>query len=315
MRFAWRPVLFGVLFLLGLSRAPISHNANAQTTGAVAEAQKPLYARLAWRRTSPSDLELGGDIYGLLPHEARNARYITREQLLALPQISYTVTNDANFNGPTEITGVALDELLKALTPNPQVALVVAICSDKYETHYSQSYMEAHHPVLVLKIDGKDPAEWPKFPESGVYMGPYLISSPDFKPSFTILSHDDEPQIPWGVVRLEIRSEARAFDPIKPHGPAATTQAVQDGYRIAQQNCLRCHNSGDTGGTKAQRPWGVLATWATASPEFFAAYIHDPTSKNPKSQMPAFPNYDAPTLDALTKYFQTFADDTKSGKP
>jgi mono/diheme cytochrome c family protein len=298
------PVVLGALRL---------HNANAQTTGAVAAAQKPLYARLAWRRTAPTDLELDGDIPGATREQSK--RYITREQLLALPQVSYTVTNDANFNGPTQISGVALDELVHALAANSESDIAVAICSDGYATHYDHTYIAAHRPVLVLKINGKDPADWPKFRENGAYMGPYLISSPDFKPSFKILSHEDEPQIPWGVVRLEIQSEGRVFDPIKPHGPASNTQAVQDGYRIAQQNCFRCHNSGDEGGTKAQRPWTVLSTWATASPEYFAAYIHDPKSKNPKSQMQAFPNYDVATINALTKYFQLFSDHAKSGKP
>jgi mono/diheme cytochrome c family protein len=90
---------------------------------------------------------------------------------------------------------------------------------------------------------------------------------------------------------------------------------VQDGFRIAQQNCFRCHNSGAEGGTKAQRPWTVLSTWATASPDYFKAYIRDPKSKNPKSQMQSFPNYDAATLNALTKYFQSFSNDGKSTKP
>jgi hypothetical protein len=59
----------------------------------------------------------------------------------------------------------------------------------------------------------------------------------------------------------------------------------------------------------------VLTTWATASPEYFQAYIRDPQSKNPKSQMQAFPDYDAATLAALTKYFQSFSGNAKSGKP
>jgi mono/diheme cytochrome c family protein len=312
MKLPWRLVLCGVLTLSGLLGVLNLHNVKAQTTGAVAAAQKPLYARLAWKRTSPSDLEIGGDLLGTPAH---GTRYATREQLLALPQVSYTVTNDANFRGPTEISGVALDELLRALNENPQAELAVAVCSDKYETHYPRAYIDAHHPVLVLKINGKDPADWPKLHEGGGDMGPYLISSPDFKPSFKILSHEDEPQIPWGVVRIEMQSEAVVFDAIRPRGPAAGSREVQDGYRIAQQNCFRCHNSGEQGGTKAQRPWTVLATWATASPEYFAAYIHDPKSKNPKAEMTGFPNYDAATLAALTKYFQTFSEDAKSGKP
>jgi mono/diheme cytochrome c family protein len=274
--------------------------------------QKPLAAHLARRSTSPSDLEVGGDLYGVKPY---TTRYITREQLLALPQVSYTVTNDANFSGSTEISGVALDELIQVLTAKPQSELAVAICIDKYEAHYPQAYIEAHHPVLVLKINGKDPAEWPKTPESHLSMGPYLISSPDFKPSFKILSHEEEPQIPWGVVRLDLRSEAVVFHAIQPRMPGAASREVQDGFRIAQQNCFRCHNSEQEGGMKAQRPWTVLATWAAASPEYFQAYIHNPKSKNPNSQMEGFPNYDEATLRALTKYFQTFSDDAKSGKP
>jgi mono/diheme cytochrome c family protein len=307
-----RRAFLSVLFTATLFGALNLHNAKAQTTGAVAAAQKPLYARLAWRRMSPSDLELDGDIPGATREQGK--RYITREQLLALPQVSYTVTNDANFSGPTQISGVALEQLIQGIATNSHSDLAVAICSDGYEAHYPSSYITAHHPVLVLKINGKDPDEWPKSSE-GANMAPYLISSPDFKSSFKILSYEDEPQIPWGVVRLEIKSEAVVFNAIRPRSPGSISQEVQDGYRIAQQNCFRCHNSGDEGGTKAQRPWTVLSTWATASPDFFAAYIHDPKSKNPKSQMPGFPNYDAATLNALTKYFQSFSDDAKSGKP
>jgi mono/diheme cytochrome c family protein len=310
----WRRTgLIGVLVTLGLLGALNLHDASAQTTGAVAAAQKPLYARLAWKRTSPSDLEIHGDIRGGSPEQPK--RFDTREQLLALPQVSYTVTNDANFIGPIQISGVGLDQLLHALAANPESDIAVAICTDGYATHYDHPYIAAHHPVLALKINRKDPADWPKFHENGAYMGPYLISSPDFKPSFKILSHEDEPQIPWGVVQLKIQSEAAVFDAIRPRSPGAASQEVLDGYRIAQQNCFRCHNSGDHGGTKAQRPWTVLSTWANASPDFFAAYIHDPKSKNPKSQMQAFPNYDATTLNALTKYFQSFNDDAKSKKP
>src|ERR1700759_3741390 len=114
----------GAVSIAGALGLQIGHaqTAEAQTNGTRSEiAQKPLWRRLSSSRTSPSDLELGGDIYGLLPHEARHTGYITRAQLLALPQVSFTVTNDANFSRPTAISGVALDELVKALAPHPNV--------------------------------------------------------------------------------------------------------------------------------------------------------------------------------------------------
>lgn len=311
-----RPILIGVLLLPGLLSALHSRSANAQNTGAIAAAHKPLSARLAWKRSSPLDLEIGGDLFGLLPHEFHNTRYITREQLLALPQVNFTVTSDANFNGPTEISGLPLDQLIEALFPEPDKSiLVVAICSDKYQAHYPKDYIAAHHPVLVLKINGKDPAEWPKAPGGYFNMGPYVISSADFKPSFKILSYEDEPQIPWGVVRLDFRTEAKVLLAIQPRMPGAVSREEQDGFRIAQQNCFRCHNSELEGGMKAFVSWNELATLATLSPGTFQAYIHDPKSKTPNPAMPGFPNYDEATLRALTKYFQTFSDDTKSKKP
>jgi mono/diheme cytochrome c family protein len=313
MKRSWKAGAVAVAVIcLGVALAVQSGGAQngKPNTGVV---QHGILEFLSPKRTSPLDLEIDGDILGTVRGHSKS--YVTRQQLLSLPQVSYSVTNDANFTGPTKISGVAIDQLVVMLAANPQADLAVAICSDGYETHYSHTYIAAHNPVLVLKIDGKDPADWPKFHESGVDMGPYLISSPDFKPSFKILSHEDEPQIPWGVVRLEIKSETAVFNAIRPRGPGADAPEVQDGFRIAQQNCFRCHNSGTEGGTKAQRPWTVLSTWATASPDYFKAYIRDPKSKNPKSQMQSSPNYDAATLNALMKYFQSFSDDGKSTKP
>jgi cytochrome c2 len=63
---------------------------------------------------------------------------------------------------------------------------------------------------------------------------------------------------------------------------------------------------GSEGGQKADRPWLVLAAWATTSPSYFAAYVHNPKEKNPDAQMPNLPEYDDATLRALIAYFQTF---------
>ena len=44
---------------------------------------------------------------------------------------------------------------------------------------------------------------------------------------------------------------------------------MQAGYKIAQQNCFRCHNSGAEGGQKSGVTWTVLSALATNSPEIF----------------------------------------------
>jgi mono/diheme cytochrome c family protein len=260
-------------------------------------------------RSSPLDLEVAGDLSGL---PSGSVRYVSREELLRLPQITATVSDDANFRTPTQLSGVSLETLVSVLSAKPQSDMVVAICDDKYRTNYSRSYIAAHHPILVLKIDGKSPDAWPKDPvHQKLSMGPYLISHASFTPGFKVLSHSDEPQIPWGVIRLEFRDEAVVLGSITPRGAHASDADVQAGYRIAEQNCFRCHNMDEEGGQKAGRSWSILATWATASPEHFAAYIRDPKSKNPRSQMPGFPNYDSATLQALTAYFRTFSPQAK----
>lgn len=265
----------------------------------------------AWheKRQLASDLEVSGALAGQPPD---STRYITRDALLSMPQVTFTVTDDTNFTGPTKIRGVRLEDLTQRLAASPSADMVVAICDDGYRANYPQAYLAAHHPVLVLEVNGKPPSGWPKDSSEHKFdMGPYMISNPQFTPSFQVLSHTDEAQIPWGVVRIEFRDEKTVFGAIAPRGADAQDQAVGNGFRIAQQNCYRCHNAGKEGGQKSGVPWGALGAFATSSPKDFAAYIHDPHAKNPKAQMPGNPQYDDATLAALTAYFQTFASPKK----
>jgi mono/diheme cytochrome c family protein len=256
-------------------------------------------------RQSPSDLEVGGQLTGMPPGATP---YVTREELLALPQINTTVSDDSNFSGPTKIGGVMLDVLARSLGAAVESDLVIAICNDQYRANYPREYISAHHPLLVLTVNGQPPSGWPKDSEAHKYdMGPYMISHASFAPAFKILSHADEAQIPWGIVRIEFRNQRTVFGAIAPQGPHASDAAVQAGFHIAQQNCFRCHDSGDEGGIKAGVPWVALSQVASASPELFRNYIHNPAAVFPKAQMPGNPNYDDATLSAITAYFQTFS--------
>jgi mono/diheme cytochrome c family protein len=261
------------------------------------------------QRGAPTDLEIGGDLASL---PAGATRYLSREELLKLPQVAFTVTNDPNFTKPTEVSGVLLETLVEQIAASPEADLAIAICSDQYRSHYARTYLREHHPLLVLKVNGQAPERWPKDSEGhGLDMGPYMISHQDFKPAFKVLAHSDEPQIPWGVVRIDFRDEKRVWSAIAPQGTGEGVAEVQDGYRIAQQNCFRCHNMNGDGGTKAHRPWLVLAAWAESSPEYFAGYVRNPQAQNPHAQMTGNPGYDDATLQALIAYFRTFSPQEK----
>jgi mono/diheme cytochrome c family protein len=256
-------------------------------------------------RASASDLEIGGDLAGVPPN---STRYVTLAQLNALPQITFAVTGDSNFTGPTRISGVSLRELSRQLAANPEADFVVAICDDKYHAYYSRAYISAHQPVLALEINGKPSSGWPKDPGGkGFDMGPFLISHPHFTPSHKTLSHLEEPQIPWGVVRLDFRNEKQVFAAIEPRRAPPGDLSVENGFALAKQNCFRCHNSGDEGGQKAGISWPAIAAIASASPEFLAAYVRDPQSINKSAQMEASPDYDDDAMRALIAYFSTFS--------
>jgi mono/diheme cytochrome c family protein len=72
-------------------------------------------------------------------------------------------------------------------------------------------------------------------------------------------------------------------------------------------SCISCHNIGDNGGVVAQRPWSLISMFAVSSPDYFRKYVVNPTKVNPMAKMPAHPNFDDKTLDALQAYFRSIA--------
>jgi mono/diheme cytochrome c family protein len=261
--------------------------------------------RLREQRSSSLDLEIGGNLLGL---PAGVKRFLRRDDLLKLPQLSFTAEGDPNLGGPLNVRGVLLEVLVRALVSDRANAVVVAVCKDWYRSYYPQTYREIHKPVLALEINGQPPAGWPGLHVSpAISMAPYLITQAHFMPSFKILAHEDEAQIPWGVVRLDFDTEEFAFHAIEPRGPKAHDPAVQAGYYIAQQNCFRCHGPESDQPLKGKLTWTGVAMFASQAPKNFAAYVHDPQSVSKDAQMPANPDYDEPTLQALLAYFRTFA--------
>ena len=259
-------------------------------------------------RLTETDLEVGGELAGL---PAGTTRYVSYKDLLTLPQATYMVSDDTNFAGKTQISGIPLTNLIQLLGAAPNARLLVAICYDGYRANYPSAYLAAHRPLLVLRINGKTEDKWPAS-EYGGRLGPYLISRPLFIPSFKVLSHSDEQQIPFGVTRIEFHQEQAVLGSIAPPGNHAPDSPVVNGYRIAQQNCFRCHNMGAEGGRLSGRNWQVLAMWAATEPQYFSRYVKNPQAIDSKNHMPGNPQYDPATIDALRQYFATFA---AAGKP
>ena len=263
--------------------------------------QNSLKLVLRAQRSSPSDLEISGNLAGQ-PSGAKY--YLSRDDLLRLHQVNFSVSGDPNFSGPTKVKGVELASLARALAVEGEKALIVAVCDDWYRAYYSQQYRQLHQPVLVLELDGQPPEGWPKS-KNGLAMA-YLITHPNFVPSSKTLSQEEEAQVPWGVIRLEFHDEQTEFTPISPRSRNAADAAVQSGYTVARQNCLRCHGPESQEHLKGKLTWDGIALFASQAPQNFAAYVRNPKALSKEAQMPGNPNYDDATIAALIAYFRTF---------
>jgi hypothetical protein len=251
------------------------------------------------QRTSPQDLEITGDVPGIPAGQSRFVRYA---DLAALKQVSYTVKDDPDFSGAVQLTGVPLDELIAALgMGGGQPQLIAAAGADGYEGNYTSEYRAAHNPFLVLTINGKPPAQWPRGPDGEVLV-PYVVSHRFFKSTFKIMEHAEEAQLPYGVTKLRFYDQAATLAALKP--PTSAGPAAVQGYRIVLNSCLRCHSNGEIGGSKSPFGWPQLALIAKGNADAFGKYIVQPNRVNPEATMPPNPNYDAATVAALVAYFQ-----------
>ena len=96
----------------------------------------------------PTDLQVG------------ESQFVSYQDLLRLPQVKFTTSDDSNFPAPAHVSGVPLDELKRALGSDAD--MVVAIAADGYRSNYPAAYLSAHHPVLVLTVNGEAQQGWPK---------------------------------------------------------------------------------------------------------------------------------------------------------
>jgi mono/diheme cytochrome c family protein len=265
-------------------------------------------------RQSASDLAVSGMVAGLPPGAVGFVRYV---ELATLPKVTAEVPGDAKFQeippGQTiSVTGIYLEVLARALGALPDTDLIDTTCTDDYRAHYPAGYMAEHHPILVLTINHQLPADWARLTHHRD-LGPYFITYSHFVPAFEVLSHPDWPQLPSNVIQLNFSTIALTFGAIAPRGKFAQNSPQEEGFTIAKQNCLRCHNQGQYGGTKAGRTWMTLSTWAREQPAYFANYVRNPKSFEPHAKMPPNPEYDRATLDALTAYFRTFTEAPAGG--
>jgi cytochrome c2 len=250
-------------------------------------------------RASPFDLALRGELAGVPAGATRYARWA---DLRALPTTKLNM-NGEFVDGPQTLTVVFLEDLWKALPVAPGADCILATCADGYASVLRSDFILKYRPFLVLEINGKGPVDWPP-PGLDFNPGPFVITeSADLVPSVAIY-RDVEHKKPWGVTTVEIATYAERYRAIYSGRWASLSPAASDGRDIWVNSCASCHAGPDGifGGTKAGRPFEVIAAYAGYARAFFVKYVRDPKSLVPCAKMEPHPHYSDEELSELISF-------------
>jgi len=250
-------------------------------------------------RSSPYDLALTGRLAGV---PAGETRYVRWSDLRALPASELTV--DGEFvKGPEVLTAVFLGDLWKALPVAAGADTFLATCGDGYASVFTLDFISRYRPFLVLEIDGKGPKDWP--PKGLDFNpGPYVVTvSAGVSPAVAGF-RDVEHKKPWAITTLEVASYAERFSGAYSGKWASLSAPARDGREIWVNSCASCHQgpAGVFGGTKAARPFQVIAAYAGYDRTYFMKYVRDPKSLVPCAKMEPHPHYTDADLSGLIAF-------------
>lgn len=250
-------------------------------------------------RSSPYDLAVTGKIAG---DGDGGARYLRWSELRALPTAQ--VGMDGEFvKGPQTLTVVFLSDLWKALPVASGADTILASSGDGYAAVYTSEFISRYRPFLVLEINGKGPEKWPP-PGMEFDPGPYVITvSADLAPAVALF-RDVEHKKPWGVTKIEVASYSERYGAIYSEKWGNLPPGAQDGRDIWVNSCASCHQGpgGIFGGTKAGKPFQVVAAYARFDRAYFMRYVRDPKSLVACAKMEPHPKYTDSELSNLISF-------------
>jgi hypothetical protein len=259
-------------------------------------------------RSSPYDLAVTGRLQGVPPGETRYARW---SDLRALQ--TSAISADGEFvKGPQVLTVLFLDDLWKALPVAPGADTLLATCSDGYASVFTSGFIARYKPFLVLEIDGKGPTDWPP-PGLTYNPGPYVITvSPGLVPDaakYRDIAHKE----PWSVTTVEVASFAERYGGVFSGRWASPSPQAADGREIWINSCASCHPgpAGIFGGTRANRPFQVIAAYAVYDRPFFEKYVRDPKSLVQSAEMEPHPHYTDMELAHLEAFISAASEPPK----
>ena len=250
-------------------------------------------------RSSPYDLAVTGRLAGV---PDGGTAYVRWTDLRALPSTRLSVEGEF-MKGPQSLTVVFLSDLWKALPTGPGSDTVLATCADGYASVYTQRFIADYRPFVVLEINGKGPMDWPP-PGVTFNPGPYAVLVSADLVARVAQYPNVQHKKPWGVTTLEIASYADRFRTFYSGDWATLSPAGAAGREAWVNTCASCHSGppGAFGGTKAGRPFQVIAAYARYDRAFFMRYVRDPKSLVKCARMEPHPRYTDEELSGLIEF-------------
>lgn len=275
----------------------------AACLGASAWAREPAPARLELHaaRASPFDLAVAGLVEGV--PEGGEA-YVRWADLRALRVRAINVEGEFG-PGTMRVTALYLQDVLDRLPLRAGADTVLADCTDGYLSVFQREFIAAWKPFVILEINGRGPEAWP--PEGISFNpAPYIITVSDVVAPGVSRLPDISHKRPWGVMRLRIVGYEAAFAPFHSGPLVALPAQAAEGRDLWVNSCLSCHAGprGGPGGTKSDRPIGVLHAHAAYNPSYFMQYVRNPKSINPAALMEPHPHYTDGQLRAIMAFLQ-----------
>lgn len=228
----------------------------------------------------------------------KNTIDISSEQIASLATSTKQLSFEAN-GEEKETTIVYLADFLEAHLDLDEDDLLLANCSDKYQSIFTPGDIKQARPYFVLEVEGQPLNDWLA-----------SIGHPEWGPNIINIENtegllDPSHKNPWGLVELVKVKKPNALAGWAEHD---LNESAQRGLDLFLNSCASCHDTlnGTVGGKKSTRPLNLLAIFAVSNEPYFRGMMTDPKKTNPLAQtMPSYTHWSEANVKDLIAFLKS----------
>jgi len=249
---------------------------------------------------TPDDLKVTGLFAGV---PAGGAAYVSRATLLGVPGVAQLHEPPADSIAPGDLTVLPLNRFLQALPVAGDADAIILVGADRWESVIPVAFINRVHPYLLLKYDGRIPAEgWPRF-------GPNEALAPYYCGESAKLGPVVPTRMEYGefdatqVVEIRAINLAAHYAPFYSAALAKLSPAAVAGRKLFIAECNNCHQGpAMTGGNTSQRPLSLLEVHAALNTAYFRSFVRNPRQIYPQTVMPTHEYFTEEMMNQLIAF-------------